>query len=202
MTPAPFDDPRLDAAWRAYAGEHHRRQPPPGLEARTLARIAAVASSRGGRANRATGKPAAVVMAVAAALVIAVLTWPRSQPAGEPGILESRAVRITGLPPIVEPDRPARMASAPQRNDVANAPDPYVPHAELPAVLMMFDAAPLQEREPLQMVRLRLPREALRALGLVLLEPDAGGVVDVDVLVGEDGLPRDIRQVRLGQEQR
>jgi hypothetical protein len=31
--------------------------------------------------------------------------------------------------------------------------------------------------------------------GLVLIGPDATGVVDVDVLVGEDGLPRDIRRV-------
>ena len=52
----------------------------------------------------------------------------------------------------------------------------------------------------LQIVRLRLPREALQVLGVVLVEPDAEGMVDVDVLVGEDGLARDIRQVSTGQE--
>ena len=54
--------------------------------------------------------------------------------------------------------------------------------------------------EALQVVRLRVPREALEPLGLVLFEPGAQGIVDVDLLVGEDGLPRDIRSVRTVQE--
>jgi hypothetical protein len=59
---------------------------------------------------------------------------------------------------------------------------------------------PFQDTESLQLVRLRLPREVLQALGVVFLEPELQTVVDVDVLVGEDGLPRDIRQVRARQE--
>ncbi len=72
--------------------------------------------------------------------------------------------------------------------------------AELPPALMSLGDGPVGPTEVLQIVRLRLPRETLQSLGVVLLEPDAGGVIDIDVLVGEDGLARDIRQVRTGQE--
>ena len=95
------------------------------------------------------------------------------------------------------------MAAPARARDIAAAVgEPFVQHVELPDAVMQFDPAPLREHEPLQMVRLRLPLEALQALGLALFEPDASGVVDVDVVIGEDGLPRDIRQVRIGQEQR
>ena len=66
--------------------------------------------------------------------------------------------------------------------------------------MMTLDAEPVRDGEALQLIRLRLPREALQTLGIVLLEPDAGGSVDVDVLIGEDGLARDIRKVRVIQE--
>ena len=72
--------------------------------------------------------------------------------------------------------------------------------AELPPPLLRFSPQPIGEAEALQIVRLRLPREALQALGVVLVEPDAEGMVDVDVLVGEDGLARDIRQGSSEQE--
>jgi hypothetical protein len=61
-------------------------------------------------------------------------------------------------------------------------------------VALVSAAAPAAG-EPLQLVRLRVPRQALAMFGLVLIDPDAAGLVDVDVLVGEDGLPRDIRGV-------
>jgi hypothetical protein len=61
--------------------------------------------------------------------------------------------------------------------------------------VMTLAADPLFENEPLEIVRVRLPRSALRALGIALVEPEAAGLVDVDVLVGGDGLPRDIRRV-------
>jgi hypothetical protein len=39
----------------------------------------------------------------------------------------------------------------------------------------------------------RVPRTSLRAFGVALIDPDASGLVDVDLVVGSDGLPRDIR---------
>ena len=61
---------------------------------------------------------------------------------------------------------------------------------------MVLDAMNTPQGESLQLVRLRIPREALQALGVPLFEPEARGLVDVDVLIGEDGLPRDVRRVR------
>jgi len=50
--------------------------------------------------------------------------------------------------------------------------------------------------ESLQLVRVRVPRTSLRAFGVALIDPDASGLVDVELVVGSDGLPRDIRRVR------
>jgi hypothetical protein len=62
--------------------------------------------------------------------------------------------------------------------------------------LMTLAADPVRETESLQLVRIRVPRTELRALGIALIEPDASGLVDVDVLVADDGLPRDIRRIQ------
>jgi hypothetical protein len=40
-----------------------------------------------------------------------------------------------------------------------------------------------------------MPRQALATWGLILTDPEAAGVVQVDLLIGEDGVPRDIRKV-------
>jgi hypothetical protein len=58
---------------------------------------------------------------------------------------------------------------------------------------------PALETETLQLVRVRMPRLALQAVGVVVSGPNAEGFVEVDVVVGEDGLPRDVRRVALIQ---
>jgi hypothetical protein len=64
------------------------------------------------------------------------------------------------------------------------------------AALVALTGEPALAAEPLQLVRLRVPRTSLRAFGVALIDPDASGLVDVDLIVGSDGLPRDIRRVR------
>jgi hypothetical protein len=61
--------------------------------------------------------------------------------------------------------------------------------------ILTLSADPLFATESLHIVRVRMPRGALRALGVALVEPEANGLVDVDVVVGDDGLPREIRRV-------
>lgn len=61
--------------------------------------------------------------------------------------------------------------------------------------VLTLSADPLFDTESLHVVRVRMPRGALRALGVALVEPDASGLVDVDVVVGDDGLPREIRRI-------
>jgi hypothetical protein len=70
---------------------------------------------------------------------------------------------------------------------------------EVPAVITLA-VDPVLETETLQLVRVRVPRLALPAAGVVVSEPNAEGFVEVDVVVGEDGLPRDVRRVALTRE--
>jgi hypothetical protein len=55
---------------------------------------------------------------------------------------------------------------------------------------------PASDAETVQLVRIRVPVGALLALGVTTTDPDASGVVDVDVTVGDDGLAREIRGIR------
>lgn len=64
------------------------------------------------------------------------------------------------------------------------------------AALSTLVGEPALDSESLQIVRLRMPRGALRAFGVALLDPDAASDVEVDVLVGDDGFPRSIQRVR------
>jgi hypothetical protein len=68
----------------------------------------------------------------------------------------------------------------------------------LPVITLTAD--PVLETETLQLVRVRMPRLALQAVGVVVGGPNADGFVEVDVVVGEDGLPRDVRRVALVQK--
>jgi hypothetical protein len=66
----------------------------------------------------------------------------------------------------------------------------------VPVALTTLAADPILETESLQLVRVRLPRAALGAFGVALAGPDSGDIVDVDVLVGDDGLAREIRRIQ------
>ncbi len=57
-------------------------------------------------------------------------------------------------------------------------------------------AEPPFDTESLQIVRVRMPRQQLRAFGVALVDPEVAGDVEVDVLVGDDGVPRSIQGVR------
>jgi hypothetical protein len=210
MSSGPFDDPQLDAAWRAYAEEDRRLRPDPALEARTLARLRGEAAELPGFAEvrlttgekgRATTSYAPWLALAASVAAAAFLAWPRAE-SPVVGPLEAHPMAMSGFAATAAAERPQPAAPAPTRYFAAAALEPYVQHVELPEAVMQFDTVPVRAHEPLQMVRLRLPLEALQALGLALFEVDASGIVDVDVVIGEDGLPRDIRQVRIGQEHR
>lgn len=66
-------------------------------------------------------------------------------------------------------------------------------------------AAPLIQQElvlipefdragPLMLMRVRMTRRAFSRLGVPITNPDGDGLVDVEVLVGEDGVARSIRR--------
>jgi hypothetical protein len=58
---------------------------------------------------------------------------------------------------------------------------------------LVFVGEPIRADEPVRVVRMRLPAAALGAIGLRSATGGAGEVVDVDLIVGEDGVARAIR---------
>lgn len=196
-------EPDFDAAWQAFAREEARVAVPADLEARVLGR--ARRSTRADAAYRPRWRaPALAATAATMVLTAIAVFWPGSE----------REDLMTALPASMRPPHATLRAPVADRRPPIEWRGPLVRHeprprleavsravlAELPPPLLRFSPQPIGEAEVLQIVRLRLPREALQALGVALVEPDAEGMVDVDVLVGEDGLARDIRQVTTGQE--
>jgi len=184
----------MNDAWRTFVEHDRRLTAPPHLQPRVLQVIASRTPSRSGVEQRLI-----LFAAAAAAMVVFMIGAAAFRRAPLTGI-EARPLLISVLPPAVVP-RLLGDADATESPFEVH-PNRIVRHEELPAILVMFDFAPAFDTEPLQLVRLRVPREALQELGVPLLEPDATGMVDLDMLVGEDGLPRDIRRIRREQEDR
>ena len=191
---------RYDEAWRAYAELDQTLHAPPHLEARVL-RAVKQAQFATPSARRSAPLPWLVAAATMAIGVAMAMRGNTTAPAVAP--LSARAHTAVLLPSTVNPVKPQLHPGLPRVTPAtAVIPEDWLAREdEMRIILMLFDATPALRGEPLQLVRLRLPREALQGLGVALLEPDAGGMVDLDVLVGEDGLPRDIRKVRQLQEE-
>jgi hypothetical protein len=180
--------------WAEFVNHERRIVAPLHLEARVMAAVRATGIPRRRHHRRLW------VAAAASAAMIMAAAWPADRGSSEVRPIASRPIAITLLPQVVSARPPAKAAPGPSRARIH--PDVIAQQDDLTAVLLMFDAEPPLSSEPVQMVRLRVRRDALQALGLAVLEPDAAGTVELAVLVGEDGLPRDIRQVRSPQEER
>jgi hypothetical protein len=181
-----MNDP-IDTAWQIFVSHDRQVQAPPHLESRIMA-----ATAHRPEPAAATGVMV-LAFALAAAVVLAVAVWP-VRDAAPPLPLAVPPPLVAAFPAPITPDRPGRPAPvAPPPEITAHA---FTMYQDLPVMLLVLDAMNTPEGEPLQLVRLRIPREALQALGVPLFEPEARGLVDVDVLIGEDGLPRDVRPVR------
>ena len=175
----------FDAAWRAFEQDDARIKAPVVLEGRVLHTLRASRVERS-RRRMVFVKPS--LCATAAALLLGMLV---RRPDDAPPLpkLASRPLASDTAPAALKPevkrDRPVIPARNPRSSTVGAA--------TTVTITLGFP-------EALQIVRLRVPREALEPFGLVLFEPGAQGIVDVDLLVGEDGLPRDIRSVQTVQE--
>ena len=68
-----------------------------------------------------------------------------------------------------------------------------VPSAETGRPTAADFAAP---GDVLQVIRVRIDAGALEAFGVQMVGPGSAGLVDVDLVVGADGWPRDVRRIR------
>jgi hypothetical protein len=173
MNDTRFDDELAAVAWRRFAEEDAHVVAPAHLERQAVAAWRASCSrDRERRARRSMLRRWSVAAAAAMLLLAMVL---------DRGWLP---VRSTSTEPG---------AAALRR-------PPATRTASLPSALVTLAADPLLDTETLHLVRVRMPRSALRAMGIMVGGPDATALVDVDVLIGEDGLPRDVRRVLAVQE--
>lgn len=122
----------------------------------------------------------------------------RETPSRRHGLLATAAAAVIALAvgaAIVLPYRTRELAH-PVERAVSHEADPATAAHDAmaaPVVRLVADAA--LENEPLQVIRVRLPRASLSDLGIAPGEAEASSLVDVDVVVGSDGLPRAIRHI-------
>ena len=131
---------------------------------------------------RRTAMVAAWALATAALVVVAVSWWNwRSTQHTTPSVLSAGATRSGGET---------------QRNPMESADDSDEPTLMADSDAGDFTLLPgslAQETDDTAIVRVRLQRRALGALGLPVNEERAADWLQVDLLVGEDGQPRAVR---------
>jgi hypothetical protein len=173
------DEGVLGEAWRQFTQEDAAITAPAELERRILAAWEALQHRP--RRSQPPGQSRFVwaVAAVAGALLLAF------------ALRGHRATPVTA--------DPASSAASSVTRDIEEVH--RWPPAPTPSAVITLAVDPVLETETLQLVRVRMPRVALQAVGVVVSGPNAEGFVEVDVMVGEDGLPRDVRRVALIQQE-
>ena len=188
-----FKEDRVLQALRALAAIDREREAPPEVETRLLGAFHARRIRR--------GRLWAAIAAIAAALVITALWWTNRAP--QPA--------VSAAPPVAqvsEASRPAAVTVTVAVENVARPPRKVTP--KVVAVRqperrsepreVVTDFFPLMNPAPSfgrgQMLRVQLPAAAMQTVGLPVREEHLGDLVQADVLVGEEGMPRAIRFVR------
>jgi hypothetical protein len=143
-------------------------------------------------ARRRSGGRWAAIVATAAALVITALWWTNRAP--QPAV---SAVQPVSLVPETARPAPAAASIAPASRKLAHK----VATVSRPqAREVVTDFFPLMNPAPSfgrgQMLRVQLPAAAMQTVGLPVREEHLDDLVQADVLVGEEGMPRAIRFVR------
>jgi hypothetical protein len=180
------DDGDFAEAWQAFEQEDAALSTPPSVQTavmaawRTREHPVTAVRYRFGRVER---------LALAAGILIvlgAATLLQRARPPRDGGPPDNAVVRIPATPPKRATPSFAPSPAAPPRREAA---------VRWAAARAPKDQAAIADREPLQLVRVRMPREALTALGVSLVEPEATSLVDVELLIAHDGMPRGIRNV-------
>ncbi len=116
-------------------------------------------------------------------------------------LIVASAVRLT-RPAVVEmpkaaivlPQEPLRRESG--ATEVPRRPKP-APHRELATGFLPLPyAPPMGPSDSAQVVRVKLPRESMRTVGLPVNEDRALERIQADVIVGQDGIARAIRFIQ------
>lgn len=172
------DRVRLDAALGALARAEAAVDAPPHLEACVLAAFDAHHARR--RSRRRVWRP---IAAAAAVMLLGGTVWLRdrtAEPAAPPAAVPAWPVPT-----------PAAVAPATDVAAVAESAPPTTEVFRPPALIVVGE--PVTPGEPLQLVRMRVAAADLAALGIE--PPPRAQRVELELLVGEDGVARGVRLV-------
>jgi hypothetical protein len=196
MSRQTFDDDALARALRALADAEARIDTPPHVEAAVLARWdhaqddaqdqAPVAAHAARSRSHARGFARGAATLAAGVTIVGAVALQREF-TGAPIALPQRP--ILSLPALDATPWTPRDLEA--RTSIAPRTTPTVPNADEPRSALVLVGAPIENGELVHVVRMRVAREALVALGVA--ETVSTDTVDVDVLVGEDGVARGLR---------
>ena len=185
-------DPELDALgdrMQSLARAESRLEAPPHVEAALLRTWDAAHPQRERR--RIPWAPWAA--AAAAALVVTAVTMSRGALAPDPAPRSSTAsdVRLAlESPPIAVDAAPAGRAP---RRVPRRRPEVVLPRQRPDATTVVLVGTPVMAGERIRVVRMRVARQTLMAMGLRPIAQDDSASVDVEMLVGEDGVARGLR---------
>jgi len=145
--------------------------------------------------------PLAAALMLAAALGVHAARTMRAAPVARPAQTELSSTPLPAVtlrsstpPPSVAQPASARVTpSAPPRAvRAARAPRTATAGDDASGTVVLI-GEPVTMGEPVRVVRMRVPRSALSAMGIRSLAAARADRVDLDVLVGEDGVARAIR---------
>ncbi len=203
MTHTPLsDDDRLRRAWTAFARHDAAVAAPDRVDRRVRESVAARLSAgapRGSRVAR-SGALAGMVATVAACLVAGVVVR-RFAPvapvtAPSPVVPGNRGVAAAGPAPQAVAATPPEAAAIGRSGRRRAAPARAAVEVPAAAAVPPTAADVAAAGDVLQVIRVRIDAGALDAFGVQMAGPGTAGLVDVDLVVGVDGWPRDVRRIR------
>ena len=145
------------------------------------------------------------LLAVGAAAALALGIWiGRSRPVAPAPVAKLRTPAVTELVPSAEPEQAGELALSPRRMPSSRPRGlPAAPAQQIASPAAIFVMLPGTELMPpaqdLQVLRVRIPRTRIQALGWPVNVDRLDERVLADVMVGEDGVARAIRLVQVSQ---
>lgn len=197
---------RVIAALKALADNDRQRTAPSSVEATLAQAFRAHAKRRASRTKQAISLAAACTLAAAAAIVIVVMANRPRQIAPAPLV----RVTTTSSPAVQTPEAmqsgtraaaavPGRRIRPPvskhARRLVQNVAEERSRRELVTVFFPLMDPAPPMGHG--EILRVQVPAAAMRSVGLPVSEDHLADRIQADVLVGEEGLPRAIRFVKV-----
>jgi hypothetical protein len=191
-------DAWIDEALRALVVDDERVSVPAGVQGAVLRewdQHRALGKAGGARDRGARLAWVVVPAAAAAALLTVAVLQRESAPLAAPDAALAPDADLVYVPPI--PDSLSQQlwaATAVASPLEGPAPPPAAADASPGYVIV---PGPLVDPGALHVVRARMSRMALASLGMPIVNPDIDGLVEVEMLVGDDGVAQSIRHATL-----